>query len=134
MGVKDIHIKMWNNYVWKIHKARHIPKLMCNLISIGWLDDERHNVTFTGGVWKVMKGVMVIAQWNKIGTLYMTSSCRDIWFMLLTVMLIQIFCIVSSNTWVKKEWKYSYQMVNCQGWHLLSTNYVGATFSKNQRR
>ena len=50
---------------------------MCNLISIGWLDDERHNVTFTGGVWKVMKCAMVIAQWNKIGTLYMTSSCRD---------------------------------------------------------
>ena len=50
---------------------------MCNLISIGRLDDERHNVTFTGGVWKVMKGVMVITQWNKIGTLYMTSSCRD---------------------------------------------------------
>ncbi|RVW71033.1 hypothetical protein CK203_057845 [Vitis vinifera] len=41
------------------------------------LDEERHNVTFTNGAWKVTKGVMVIAPENKTGTLYMTSSCRD---------------------------------------------------------
>ena len=56
---------------------RHVPELMHNLISIGQLDEERHNVTFTNGAWKVTKGVMVIALENKTGTLYMTSSCRD---------------------------------------------------------
>ena len=55
---------------------------MHNLISIRQLDEERHNVTFTSGAWKVMKGVMVIAPENKTGTLYMTSSCRDMVFVI----------------------------------------------------
>ena len=34
-------------------------------------------MTSSGGSWKVNKGAMVIAQGNKIGTLYMTSSFKD---------------------------------------------------------
>ena len=55
---------------------RHVPRLMRNLISVGQLDDEGHNMTFAGGSWKVSKGAMFIARGNKTGTLYMTSSCR----------------------------------------------------------
>ena len=100
MGVKDIHQKMSNGYVWKIHKVRHVPELMHNLISIGQLDEERHNVTFTNGAWKVTKGVMVIAPENKTGTLYMTSSCRD--------MVSVINSNANSDLWhfrLKHEWK-----------------------------
>ena len=51
--------------------------LMRNLISVGQLDDESHNVVFNNGGWKVTKGVMMITQWNKTGTLYVNSSHRS---------------------------------------------------------
>ena len=35
VSIGDIYLKMSNNVVWKIHNVRHIPKLMCNLVSIG---------------------------------------------------------------------------------------------------
>lgn len=50
MGVGDICLKMSNDSMWKIHKVRYILKLMQNLILVAQLNDERHNVTFTGGV------------------------------------------------------------------------------------
>ena len=56
---------------------RHIARLMQNLISIGQLDDEGHNMTFASGSWKVSKEAMVIARGTKTRTLYMTSNCRD---------------------------------------------------------
>ncbi|XP_073129368.1 uncharacterized mitochondrial protein AtMg00300-like [Henckelia pumila] len=46
-------------------------------IAVGQLDDEGHKVTFGDGSWKVSKGDMIIARGTKTGTLYMTSSCRD---------------------------------------------------------
>ena len=55
---------------------------MCNLISVGQLDNEGHNVIFIGTACEVMKGSMVFAQGNKIGTLYMTSSYRDMIFVI----------------------------------------------------
>lgn len=51
---------------------------MRNFISIKQLDDEGYNVTFTSGAWKVTKRAMVIARGNKIGTWYMTFSCKNI--------------------------------------------------------
>ena len=32
VSVGDIRLKISNGFVWKIHKVRHIPKFMCNLI------------------------------------------------------------------------------------------------------
>ena len=49
VGIGDIRLKKRNDSMWKIHKVRRVPKLICNLISVRQLDDERHNVTFTGG-------------------------------------------------------------------------------------
>ena len=57
----DVNLKMPNGSVWKIHKMRHVPGLMRNLISVGQLDDEGHNVVFNNRGWKVIKGAMVIA-------------------------------------------------------------------------
>ena len=48
-------------------------------------------------------------------------------------MLIKICGIVGLDTWVKNEWKYSYQMVKCWGWNLLSTNYARVSFFKNRK-
>ena len=39
---------------------------MRNLILVGQLDDEGHNVVFTNGGWKVTKGAVVIARENKL--------------------------------------------------------------------
>ena len=50
IGVGDIYMKISNGSMWKIHKVRYVPKLMQNLILIGHLDDEGHDVTFNGGV------------------------------------------------------------------------------------
>lgn len=55
-----------------------MSKLMQNLISVGQLDDEGHNVTFICGDWKVSKGAMLVARGNRTGRLYITSSYRDI--------------------------------------------------------
>ena len=43
VGVGDIHLKMLNSSIWKIHKVRHVSKLMHNLILVGQLDDEGYN-------------------------------------------------------------------------------------------
>ena len=50
---------------------------MRNLISIGQLDDEGHNMTFAGGSWKVSTRAIVVARGIKTGILYMTSSWKD---------------------------------------------------------
>ena len=50
------------------HKVKHVSRLKRNLISVGQLDNEGLIVTFSGGLWKVNKGAMVVAGGNKIGT------------------------------------------------------------------
>ena len=60
VDVGGIHLKMSNDFVWKIHKVRHEPKSICNLNLVRQLDDEGHNETFTNSVWNVTKGVMVV--------------------------------------------------------------------------
>ena len=78
VGMGNVRILLPNGFVWLLEKVRHIPDLRRNLISVGQLDDEGHAILFVGGTWKVTKGVRVLACGKKIGTLYMTSSPRDI--------------------------------------------------------
>ncbi|XP_073138911.1 uncharacterized protein [Henckelia pumila] len=62
VGMGNVQLKMSNGSVWKINKVRHVPRLRRNLISVGQLDDEGHNVTFGDGSWKVSKRAMIIAR------------------------------------------------------------------------
>ena len=78
MGMGDVRILLPNESVWLLEKVRHIPDLRRNLISIERLDDEGHAILFVGGTWKVTKGARVLARGKKTGTLYMTSSRREI--------------------------------------------------------
>ena len=78
VGMGDIRILLPNGSVWLLEKVRHIPDLRRNLISVRQLDDEGHAILFVGGTWKVTKGVRLLACGKKTGTLYMTSSPRDI--------------------------------------------------------
>ena len=78
VGMGDVRILLPNGSVWLLKKVRHIPNLRRNLISVGQLDDEGHAILFVGDTWKVTKGARVLAREKKTGTLYMTSSPRDI--------------------------------------------------------
>ena len=42
----NVTLKLLNGPVWKIQKVRHVPDLMRNLISVGQLNDEGHNIVF----------------------------------------------------------------------------------------
>ena len=65
IGIGDVKLKMPNESVWKIQNVRHVPGLMRNLISVGQLGDEGHNMVFCNGGWKVTKGAMAVARGNK---------------------------------------------------------------------
>ena len=78
IGMGDVRILLPDGSVWLLEKVRHIPDLRRNLIFVGQLDDEEHAILFIGGTWKVTKGARVLACGKKTGTLYVTSSRRDI--------------------------------------------------------
>lgn len=59
VGIGDVNFRMSNGSIRKIPKVKHVLKLMRNLMSVGQLDDEGHNVTFRAA--KVTKEAMVVA-------------------------------------------------------------------------
>jgi len=63
--------------VWKLQKAKHVPELKGNLISMGQLDEEEHAISFHGGRWKASTGAKILARGYKTCTLYMTRNIRD---------------------------------------------------------
>ncbi|KAE8718794.1 cytochrome P450 71A9-like [Hibiscus syriacus] len=48
VGKGDIRLKLPNQTTWKLTGVRHIPGLKRNLISVGQLDGEGYNTTFSG--------------------------------------------------------------------------------------
>jgi hypothetical protein len=51
-------------------EVRHVLDLRRNLIFRGQLSSEGYIVTFSNKVWKVIKGALVVANGDKVGTLY----------------------------------------------------------------
>jgi hypothetical protein len=78
VGIRDVQIKTMNGSIWDLQNVRHVPGLKKKLISVGQLDDNGHSILFSGGMWKVSKGAMVLARGKKTGTLYMTTRFADI--------------------------------------------------------
>ena len=78
VGMRNVRILLPNGSVWLLEKVRHSLEFRRNLISVGQFDDEGHAILFVGGTWKVTKGARVLARGKKTGTLYMTSSPRNI--------------------------------------------------------
>jgi hypothetical protein len=39
VGIENVWIRIHADFVWKMKKVRHVPKLKKNLISVGQLDD-----------------------------------------------------------------------------------------------
>ncbi|KAE8730942.1 Major allergen Pru ar 1 [Hibiscus syriacus] len=65
VGKGDIRLKLPNQTSWMLKGVRHIPGLKRNLISVGQLDGEGYNTTFSGCEWKIIKGALVIARGKK---------------------------------------------------------------------
>jgi hypothetical protein len=78
MGIGDVQIKTMNRSIWNLQNVRHVPGLKKKLISVRQLDDSGHSILFSGGMWKVSKGAMVLARGKKTGTLYITTRFADI--------------------------------------------------------
>jgi hypothetical protein len=61
---------MYDGSIRTLVDVRHVPELIKNLISLGFLDSTRYKYTIQGGVMKVFKGILQVMKENKIGNLY----------------------------------------------------------------
>jgi hypothetical protein len=77
VGMGNVKIKKWNGNQWLLKEVKHVPDLGKNLISIGKLASEGCISIFTDKTWKVIKGSLVIAKGEKVGTLYLCIGNTD---------------------------------------------------------
>ena len=73
--IGDVLIKMCNGMVSELKDVRYVPQLKKNLISIGALEAQGLKGTLEDGVFKMLKGLMVIlkgVRWNIL--LYLKGS------------------------------------------------------------
>jgi hypothetical protein len=69
-----VKIKQRNGNQWLLKEVRHVPDLRKNLISTGQLASEGCISIFTDKMWKVIKGSLVIAKGEKVGTLCLCTG------------------------------------------------------------
>jgi hypothetical protein len=60
-----------------LKEVKHVPDLRKNMISTGQLASEGCISIFTDKTWKVIKGSLVIAKGEKVGTLYLCIGNTD---------------------------------------------------------
>jgi hypothetical protein len=72
MGKVKIKQRNGNQLLWK--EVRHVPYLRKNLISTGQLESEGCVSICIDKMWKVIKGSLVIAKGEKVGTLYLCTG------------------------------------------------------------
>ncbi|KAK3023701.1 hypothetical protein RJ639_044002 [Escallonia herrerae] len=77
VGKEKVEIKLSNRGTLVLKDVRHIPELQKNLISISGLDCECYFVTFGEKQWKVIKGSMVVARGERVGTIYILSGTHN---------------------------------------------------------
>ncbi|VFQ97412.1 unnamed protein product [Cuscuta campestris] len=71
-GMGDIVLKTSVGF-WTLKDVRVVPALKKSLISVRQLDEQGHEVKFSDGQWKVIKGNLVMARGRKSGSLYMVE-------------------------------------------------------------
>ncbi|KAK2977018.1 hypothetical protein RJ640_022284 [Escallonia rubra] len=69
-GKGKVTIKISNGGTLVLKDVKHIPELQKNLISISGLDHEGYFVAFGEKQRKVIKGLMVVARGERVGTIY----------------------------------------------------------------
>ena len=62
---------------WLLKEVRHVLYLRKNIISTGQMASEGCISIFTDKTWKVIKGSLVIAKGEKVGTLYLCTGNTD---------------------------------------------------------
>jgi hypothetical protein len=72
-----VKIKQRNGNQWLLKEVRHVLDLRKNLISTRQLASEGCISIFTDKTWKVIKGSLVIAKGEKVGTLYLCAGNTD---------------------------------------------------------
>ena len=72
VGRGDVQLAMKGSK-WCLKDVRHVPKLKKSLVSVGQLVAEGFTTTFTGDLWKVSDGTMVLAEGEKVGSLFLAS-------------------------------------------------------------
>jgi hypothetical protein len=77
VGMGKVKIKQRNGNQWLLKEVRHVPDLRKNLISTGQLASEGCISIFIDKTWKVIKGSLVIAKGEKVGTLYLCTGNTD---------------------------------------------------------
>jgi hypothetical protein len=77
VGMGKVKIKQRNGNQWLLKEVRHVLDLRKNLISTGKLASEGCISIFTYKTWKVIKGSLVIAKGEKVGTLYLCIGNTD---------------------------------------------------------
>jgi hypothetical protein len=77
VGMRKVKIKQRNGNQWLLKEVRHVPDLRKNVISTGKLESEVCISIFTDKTWKVIKGSLVIAKGEKVGTLYLCTGNTD---------------------------------------------------------
>jgi hypothetical protein len=77
VGMENVKIKQRNGNQWLLKEVKHVPDLGKNLISTGQLASEGCISIFTDKTWKVIKGSLVIAKGEKVGTLYLCIGNID---------------------------------------------------------
>ncbi|KAK3009670.1 hypothetical protein RJ639_014018 [Escallonia herrerae] len=78
VGKEKVEIKLSNGGTLVLKDVRHISELQKNLIFISGLDHEGYFVAFGEKQWKVIKGSMVVARGERVGTLYTLSGMKNI--------------------------------------------------------
>jgi hypothetical protein len=71
VGMGRVKIKQRNGNQWLLKEVRHVPDIRKILISTGQLGSEGCISIFTDKTWKIIKGSLVIAKGEKVGTLYL---------------------------------------------------------------
>ena len=65
LGKGRCSLSLSNGSTLKLRNMKHVTKLKRNLIPIGLLVDEEMKMTFDGNVYKITKGVMMMAHGKK---------------------------------------------------------------------
>jgi hypothetical protein len=77
VGMGKVKIKQQNGNQWLLKEVKYVPDLSKNLISTGQLASECCISIFIDKTWKVIKGSLVIAKGEKVGTLYLCIGNTD---------------------------------------------------------
>jgi hypothetical protein len=77
VGMGRVKIKQNNGNQWSLKEVRHVPDKMKNISSTVQLVSEGCISIFIDKTWKVIKGSLVIAKREKVGTLYLCTGSTE---------------------------------------------------------